>query len=246
MTRRNIRDFSVAFLLLVAFGVLRAGFAAGAPLPAPSPEATAYLHQTAAWVEQATGATVQRRTGYFVDAFTSPGLEQAAAIVTGNDGERVEFRRECERAISTLGMRRGRPWSPYCARVTLHEILHRWDSGSAYPLWARWIEHGLVESVAEDLWPAWVFQTTGRRGVLSPFTVSGDAVLHVRRASVRATGRPWPSREARVWRRSVWAMTEVQRDAVFRDLGMLCSTCREEPEPSPELLPPAPDAAPGS
>lgn len=245
MTRGDLGRGLVAGVLVAAFLFLtHVAGARGAELPAPSPGGTAFVQSTAAWVEQATGAPVQRRTAYFVDAFTSPGLEAAAAIVTGERGERIEFARGCQFAIERLGMRRGRPWSPYCARATLHEVLHSWDTGSPFPLWARWVEHGLVEAMAEDLWPAFVYQQTGRRGVLSPFTVHGDAVAWVRRASIAATGRPWPSREARIWRRNVWAMGELQRDATFRELGMLCSTCREEPEPSPELLPPAPDPAP--
>lgn len=245
MTRGDLGRFLVAGFLVAAFLLLsHVAGARAVELPPASPAGTAYAHETAAWVEQATGVPVPRRTVFFVDAFTSPGLEQAEAIVTGPGGDRIEYRRGCRYALETLGLRRGRPWSPYCARATLHEVLHRWDTGSPFPLWARWVEHGLVEAVAEDLWPAFVYQRTGRRDVLSPFTVHGDAVAWVRRASSRATGRPWPSREARVWRRSVWGMDELQRDATFRELGMLCSTCREEPEPSPELLPPTPDRAP--
>lgn len=249
MTRRDFRQAAVALLLVFAF-VFTTRAALGHELPAAPPapnpasaEGTAFVHGVAAWVERSTGVTVQRRDAHFVDAFSWPGLEHAAAIVTGADGERIEFDRGCERAIAGLGMRRGKPWSPYCARVVLHEVMHRWGGGSPFPEWARWVEHGLVEAVAEDLWPAFVFQLGGRRGVQSPFTVHTDAVAHVRRASAVATGRPWRSREARVWRRSVWGMDELQRDRAFSELGMLCSTCREREEIPPlSQLPPAPDA----
>jgi len=243
--REFVKAAGAALAIFAVMALVKVALAPAATVPA-SPEGTAFVQQTAAWVEKATGAPVQRRTAFFVESFDYPGLEHAGAIVTGPGGERIEFRSNCEHALTVLGMRRGRPFSAYCARVALHETLHTWDTGSAFPEWARWIEHGLVEAVAEDLWPAWVFQTTGRRGVQSPFTVHTDAVAHARRASGLATGRPWTSREARVWRRNVWAMDEIERDAAFRAVGMLCSTCREEPEPEPELLPPAPDAPPAS
>ncbi len=214
MDRRTILQAAVALVMVYAFMVL-------APA-ALSSTGQQLADDTAAFVEDATGAPVPRRPLLFVDSFDVgrwPSLKGAAAVVvTMSSGEsRIEFLRPCQYALEVLGLQLRRPWSPDCARKLLHEVLH--DDEPSVTALDGWVEHGLVEALAEDFWPAYVWRMTGRRDVLSPFTVHGDAVRVVRVASARATGSPWTSRAARVWRRSVWAMTSRQRIAELERAG---------------------------
>lgn len=211
--RRTILQAFVALLLWAAFMILTPA--------ALSSTGQQLADDTAAFVERSTGAPVPRRELRYVDGFDLqrwPYLAGAAAIVISDGGpSRIEFLRPCEHALAVLGIRPGRRWSPDCARKLLHETLHT-DEVERDQL-GSWVEHGLVEALAEDLWPAYTWQLGRRRDVLSPFTVHGDAVRVVRVASARATGQPWTSRAARVWRRSVWAMPTRARLAELERAG---------------------------
>lgn len=108
---------------------------------------------------------------------------------------------------------------PNALGSALHELLHqgfrsRWDQASPAE---RALEEGVVEAVAQDLMPAAARRF--RLPAAAPGVVYPDRVRWVREASARATGRPWASYQARVWRRNL--LRAADRAAILPDLGGL-------------------------
>lgn len=101
-------------------------------------------------------------------------------------------------------------WPPDRLVSVLHEVLHQVgmdrgleDGGEMH------IEEGVVEAVTHDLRPAWLARTTGRD--LAVPVAYPQWVASVRRASARATGRPWKSAAARHWRARLVAIAPAER-----------------------------------
>lgn len=111
-------------------------------------------------------------------------------------------------------------------QVLVHEFLHRIQGVAEYtssfegdPEWAagHMAEEGVVEAVAHDVMPSI------RRARLG-FATSDDAglyykdqVVEVRRLSARATGKPWTSYQARVWRRNLLLADFATRTAMMEE-----------------------------
>jgi hypothetical protein len=98
-----------------------------------------------------------------------------------------------------------RPRDPDYAGVWflhLHEHLHM--LGDTACDFDADLEEGFTEAVTFDLWPAFAHRflsPIAQRARFQPGAPYRAWVLAVRRASARATGAPWNSRAARLWRR---------------------------------------------
>lgn len=229
LVRREWRAALVAVLALFVFLVLVP--AAGAA-PAP-PQTQRLADETAGWIEGVTRVELQDRRVELVDAFSvraDLAGDTAAAVVPWS-GERTEVRSLYGPALQVIA-ERGRPWSPYVARLLIHELLHRLRdaAGGDVSIVTREdlrIEEGAVEALAADLWPAWTARFTGRRPAPWAPTTYEEEVIAVRAASALATGHPWESRPARLWRRDLWSATIAGRRAMMERATAIRASARE-------------------
>ena len=94
----------------------------------------------------------------------------------------------------------------------LHELLHT-ERDDATPVA---LGEGIVEAVAKDLYLPWTramrLTVWNWQPTLSPYE---RELAAVRKASALATGKPWKSRAARLWRRDLWRMDAEGRVAVY-------------------------------
>jgi hypothetical protein len=96
--------------------------------------------------------------------------------------------------------------------LVLHELLH--DNHA--PDTPQALEEGIVEAVALDLYPAWAKWVGLRPGPRDIVSTSYPKELDaVRKASALATGKPWKSRDARLWRRDLWRADAATREQVY-------------------------------
>lgn len=90
--------------------------------------------------------------------------------------------------------------------VLVHEQIHTGRTG--------YLEEGLDDAEVYDLMPAWSMAVLGVRVESQPVSYTG-AVRAVRNWSVRVTGRPWRSAEARRARRELLETPSPQREAAY-------------------------------
>lgn len=102
--------------------------------------------------------------------------------------------------------------------VQLHELLHKPDTAAG----CYREEEAIVDALTRDLAPALVWRTLGvpmGQPVQTVYDQRGPngepSVGDVRAASAAATGQPWRSREARLWRRAIWAASCDGRQAML-------------------------------
>ena len=112
--------------------------------------------------------------------------------------------------------------SPGAVYARQHELDHRpgnaacWgEAGSA----ERALEEGLADAVAQDLMPAAMHRFAPQWWGFVLESGYEQEVRNVRYASAAATGRPWRSREARLWRRALWGADCDGRVAMLARVG---------------------------
>lgn len=93
--------------------------------------------------------------------------------------------------------------------LLIHENLHR----ALFVGDNLELEEKTVDSLAADFYAPWCAAMRKRCGLVG---TSYDDNL-VRRASALATGTPWRGRDARLWRRSLWAASLTTRATMVAD-----------------------------
>jgi len=215
MTRRDVLTAALVVIGLWALmGPIRAGIAT-------TPENQLAV-ETAAWVSQVTGVTLEPKEVRAVDQFTSPSVtfDDAWAVVPWAPGDLAANYTEVQRVLAinirSFAVHRGkRPWSKASMYAFLHEVLHR---HVPYNDQDRWLEEGLTDTVTADLWPVWVKRFAGRRRAPTLELAYPFEVDAVRRTSLVATGSGIHTNAARRWRWRLWGLDPVARRAAIQEV----------------------------
>lgn len=108
--------------------------------------------------------------------------------------------------------------------VQLHELLHKPDTAAG----CYREEEAIVDALTRDLAPALVWRTLGvplSQPVQTVYDARGPAgepsVGDVRAASAAAVGQSWRSRDARLWRRALWAQGCDGRQAMLEQANAI-------------------------
>lgn len=195
-------------LVLTTFAAL--ALAGAVPVSAPASPGTVAA-RTEAWVESVLRVDLTDRP------FVRASMEGCGGMTAplGCDAlayyDRVEIGTEPWVDIVRMERTRRDPWRR--GQLLLHEILHD-DHALATPVG---LEEGIAEAVSIDLYAAW-----GRAMKLVSWPAEDvysssypEELAAVRKASALATGRPWKSRAARLWRRDLWRADSATRVAMY-------------------------------
>jgi hypothetical protein len=198
LTVRNTLACGIAVL-----AIAMSGSAAAAPADLAA--------RTETWVERTLRVEIPDRP---LMAMTNSGCGGVVTDMLGCDAvayhDRIEVTPEVWWEIDNLERTGLDPYRR--GALVLHELLH--DNHAADT--PRELEEGVVEAVALDLYPAWAkamgLRPAPRDIVSTSYPVERDAV---RKASALATGKPWKSRAARLWRRDLWRADAATRQEVY-------------------------------
>ena len=183
---------------------------------------TAFWGAVGATIHQATGAPPDAGTAledvdslnarsqtYLARTLRLP-IQQGRPVLEGSPQEMgpyagLSYRDRVVMGRYTLvGITIGDPESLY---ILLHESLHTDGTHE---------EEGIVDAFTWDLFPAWSYRLTGVRQPMAA-AVYPSEVQAIRKASSLATGSPWRTRPARLWRRALWKADEHTRQALLAD-----------------------------
>jgi hypothetical protein len=168
--------------------------------------------RTDAWLERTLGAELTDKQVEPLNAASCAAAENAGQFgcVGAAYRDRIELHPDVWRNITRIDETGRDGWGE--GATLLHELLHT-ERDDATPVA---LGEGIVEAVAKDLYLPW---TRGMRltvwnwdPILTPYPAE---VAAVRKASALATGKPWKSRAARLWRRDLWRMDAESRVAVY-------------------------------
>lgn len=191
-------------ILCVAFLIAMVGQAAAAPGDLAA--------RTETWMERTLGVELPARPLVAADISTCGGV---ATDIGGCEavafGDRIEVGPETWRDIEVVertGIDRYRR-----GQLLLHELLH--DDHAAWT--PTDLEEGIVEAVSQDLYAAWGKAMGLREWSRADVNTSSypAQLAAVRKASALATGVPWKSRAARLWRRDLWRADAVTRVEMY-------------------------------
>lgn len=215
LIRRHPRRFLLAAFCGVVFIVVYfiAGAASALAMDPPNDQrpVAALQVETDRWIETTLHAYVQDREVVPVVDFERWGEPFASRRglrgLVPVEGTWTEIRSEFVAKLVELQDRRGgSAGGREAILILLHELLHRNEhlNGTQDD---RDLEEGITEAMTLDLAPAYARQVVGRRIDFEDYSGSiyDEIVLDIRGASSIATGRPWWSRAARLWRRELWA-----------------------------------------
>ena len=159
-----------------------------------------------AFLERTLGVQVSDRPvvlGTHPEMETCGGQPALAALMGGCAGLAYEDRIAVSVSV-LMGLEDRETWA---LGVIFHEQAHRSDDLPG-------LDEGVVQALTADLCPSLAFSLWGKRGACE-YGVYPDEVRAVRVASTRATGEPWRSRAARIWRRALWLADHDARVAMF-------------------------------
>lgn len=163
----------------------------------------ALAERTDAWLEATLGVAIPDRPVFEI---TGAAAQECECRAQAWD-DRLEFTPSVWNGLASLDHEP----VDYSAdgQALLHETLHTADGMT---ITNPALEEGVVDALALDLYPAW-----GKAmGVyVWPTAPNYPAEVRlVRTASARATGTPWRSRAARLWRRDLWRADQSTRTAL--------------------------------
>lgn len=186
------------------------------PIVHPGPSAQGEFDRTADWLATTLRAYVPRR-----QVTVTEDLYRAS-----NDGEfhpngTIRIR---PLVADGLALRTGEAFGGTfiagAVQVLIHESLHREDTEGCWRPAAGElnVEEGIVDALTVDLAPAWGWRFWRQRIGVIPFYK--PEVAAIRAASAKATGsRNWRTREARGWRRALWAASCAGRVEMLREVS---------------------------
>jgi hypothetical protein len=187
--------FGVTLLIAVAL----AGSAAAAPAELAA--------RTETWVEATLGVDIPDRPLTLADTAGCGGTDTALGCDAIAWTDRIEVTPLIW--IRLDNAERDRRDRHGAGATVIHELLHGRSPGTE-----RALEEGIAEALAHDLYPAWA-KAFGVRYAGAPTVVAMHEVDAVRKASALATGKPWKSRDARLWRRDLWRADAATREQVY-------------------------------
>jgi hypothetical protein len=201
--RRTVRLSPVTVIAAVLF----AGLVAGAIVQRASATPTDLAARTEVWLERTLGVELPSRP--IVESELDACVERGISCSAIASADRIELHPTLYADLVRADERRR---DGYGTGATLiHEMLH-----SDRDLERTDLAEGIVEAVAKDLYLPWARAMGLERWhwfpAESPYF---DELVAVRKASARATGKPWTSRAARLWRRDLWRADAATRVAVY-------------------------------
>jgi hypothetical protein len=209
--RVGLSTLTRSLAIAIATAVMFAGLVAGAIIQRATATPTDLAARTETWLEQTLRVELTDRPFTLMADSTCGGVATdmlgCEAVAFGNRIEVTPF------VWWTLDNAERTRLDPYRrGALVLHELLH--DNHA--PTTPRHLEEGIVEAVALDLYPAWAKWVGLRPGPRDIVSTSYPKELDaVRKASALATGKPWKSRAARLWRRDLWRADAATRVAVY-------------------------------
>jgi hypothetical protein len=179
-------------------------FALGATEAVGAPDDVA--QRSEAFLERTLGVQIADRPvvlGTHDEMETCGGQPALAALMGGCAGLAYDDHIAVSAHVLS-GLENREPWA---LGVIFHEQGHRTDDLPG-------LDEGIVQALTADLCPSLASFLWGKRGACE-YGVYPDEVRAVRVASARATGEPWRSRAARMWRRGLWLAHHDARVTMF-------------------------------
>jgi hypothetical protein len=169
------------------------------------------VSRTKVWVEDTVGVELPDRQVMPLDAAScTAGGAGSFGCVGAAYRDRIELHPGVWRTLGIVEATGRDGWAE--GETLLHELLHT-ERDDATPVE---LAEGIVDAVAKDLYMPWTRAMRLTHWNWNPSQSSYPAELAaVRKASALATGKPWKSRAARLWRRDLWRADAATRVAVY-------------------------------
>jgi hypothetical protein len=197
--------------VIAATAVMFAGLVAGAIVQRATAAPADLVSRTEAWVEGTVGVDLPDRVVAPLEAAScTAGGAGSFGCVGAAYRDRIELHPAVWRSLGVIDATGRDGWAE--GETLLHELLHT-DRDDATP---TALGEGIVDAVAKDLYMPWTraMGLTHWNWNASQSSYPTELAA-VRKASALATGKPWRSRAARLWRRDLWRADAATRVAVY-------------------------------